>query len=66
MKLDTNYKVTEKPNVVYTGINKDFVHADDIEQYLTGKTLTSDNLLQGQYNIVTGQNVLSASIMLIE
>lgn len=50
VKLDINYKLTEKPVIVYTGISKNFVRATDLESYLDGKTLTAGGLLDGTPN----------------
>ncbi|XP_076300418.1 xanthine dehydrogenase [Lasioglossum baleicum] len=39
LKLDGAGKVLEKPNIIFGGIHKDFLHATQTENYLVGKSV---------------------------
>ncbi|XP_032686991.1 indole-3-acetaldehyde oxidase-like isoform X2 [Odontomachus brunneus] len=45
-KLDGGGKVLEKPNIIFGGINKQFLHAKATEQLLVGKSLFDKHVLK--------------------
>ncbi|XP_068085795.1 uncharacterized protein [Anabrus simplex] len=53
-KLKKTYKgeVIEKPNIIYGGINAEFLHATKTEEFLTGKQLFDVRVLQRALDIL--------------
>ncbi|XP_018304049.1 xanthine dehydrogenase/oxidase-like [Mycetomoellerius zeteki] len=45
-KLDGGGKVLEEPNIIYGGINKQFLHATKTQQQLVGKSILDDDVLK--------------------
>ncbi|XP_043603195.1 indole-3-acetaldehyde oxidase-like isoform X2 [Bombus pyrosoma] len=45
-KLDGAGKVLEKPNIIIGGINKDFLHALDTENFLIGKSILDKKVIK--------------------
>ncbi|XP_018394483.1 PREDICTED: indole-3-acetaldehyde oxidase-like [Cyphomyrmex costatus] len=45
-KLDGGGKVLEKPNIIFGGINKQFLHAANTEQFLVGKSILDKEVLK--------------------
>ncbi|XP_011874274.1 PREDICTED: indole-3-acetaldehyde oxidase-like, partial [Vollenhovia emeryi] len=45
-RLDGSGKVLEKPNIIFGGINKNFLHAKNTEQVLVGKCILDEQVLK--------------------
>ncbi|XP_078042324.1 uncharacterized protein LOC144472818 isoform X2 [Augochlora pura] len=46
LKLDGTGKVLEKPNIIFGGINKDFLHATNTENFLIGKSVFNKDIVK--------------------
>ncbi|XP_018394514.1 PREDICTED: xanthine dehydrogenase/oxidase-like [Cyphomyrmex costatus] len=51
-KLDGGGKVLEKPNIIFGGINKQFLHATNTEQFLVGKFILNKEILKAALSIL--------------
>nr|XP_031846555.1 xanthine dehydrogenase 1-like isoform X1 [Nomia melanderi]XP_031846556.1 xanthine dehydrogenase 1-like isoform X1 [Nomia melanderi]XP_031846557.1 xanthine dehydrogenase 1-like isoform X1 [Nomia melanderi]XP_031846559.1 xanthine dehydrogenase 1-like isoform X1 [Nomia melanderi]XP_031846560.1 xanthine dehydrogenase 1-like isoform X1 [Nomia melanderi] len=46
LKLDGTGKVLEKPNIIFGGIHKDFLHATETENFLIGKSVFNRDVVK--------------------
>ena len=46
IRVDSNFIIQERPRLVFGGISPDFIHATSTENYLNGKDLKDQNVLQ--------------------
>lgn len=51
-KVDETFTVLEKPNLVYGGISGDFNHATSTEEFLVGKSLNDESVIQNAVAIL--------------
>ncbi|XP_017888813.1 xanthine dehydrogenase/oxidase-like isoform X2 [Ceratina calcarata] len=49
-KLDGTGKVLQKPNIIMGGINKDFLHASNTEEFLVGKSIYDKDVIREALN----------------
>ncbi|XP_011498418.1 PREDICTED: xanthine dehydrogenase/oxidase-like [Ceratosolen solmsi marchali] len=54
-KLDSNGKVLEKPNIIFGGINPEFLHATQAEESLIGKSIFNTEELKKSLNILNSE-----------
>ena len=55
-KVDPDSKVVQdKPKIVFGGISNDFVHASSAENYLDGKNLKAQDILQGTFKVLDSE-----------
>ncbi|XP_018363392.1 PREDICTED: xanthine dehydrogenase/oxidase-like [Trachymyrmex cornetzi] len=54
-KLDGSGKVLEEPNIIYGGINKQFLHATKTEKQLVGKSILDDEVLKAALSTLHGE-----------
>ncbi|KAK9496480.1 hypothetical protein O3M35_013242 [Rhynocoris fuscipes] len=52
---NNNYMVEEKPSIVFGGINKDFVHAKQTENFLIGRPLLAANTIRKATSILLSE-----------
>ena len=55
INLDANFNVQSKPRLVFGGISKHFVHAQNTENYLVGKNLKNSQVLQEALNTLKAE-----------
>lgn len=54
-KLDGGGKVLEKPNIIFGGINPNFLHATKTEEFLMNKSILDKNVLKSALETLSGE-----------
>ncbi|XP_039276003.1 indole-3-acetaldehyde oxidase [Nilaparvata lugens] len=55
LNRESKFRVIGKPNIVYGGISRSFIHASNTEKFLIGKNLLDNKTLQGALAVLSNE-----------